>query len=98
MDTLTSISPAPEIAIRAWALQDEEVRLHLERTDRARLEIGQRWFQTVTNDEGKANLMARMLNSLLVGCYSVIPPVLGEELRELMGEFFRLYGLNGRSS
>ena len=94
VDALTKRSPDAEKAIRAWALQDTEVRNHLERVDALRLEQALAWFgQDMAAAD--ARTAARTLQALLVGCYSIVPPVAGDELRQVMNEFLLRYRQKG---
>jgi len=91
VDTLTRNSPDVERAIRAWALDDDEVRQHLERVDVMRVERAATWFRPGLS-EADARAVARSMYALLVGCYSILPPVDGDELQHIMAEFFGRYG------
>jgi AcrR family transcriptional regulator len=88
--SLEELSPHPEIAIRAWALQDKEVRLHVERIDRFRITQAQHWFEALAADDEQALVMARLFHTILVGSYTVLPPILGKPLKQLIREFMRL--------
>jgi AcrR family transcriptional regulator len=94
LQSLMEQTPQAEIAIRAWALQDETVRAYVARIDGARLAQGRQWFATIAADEEQAYTMSRLFHTILVGSYTVIPPVEGPELGGLVGEFLRLYGLD----
>ena len=89
---LDGLSPHPEIAIRAWALQDEGVRACVERIDGLRFAQAQRWFRAVAADEEQAFLMARLFHTILVGSYTVLPPILGEPLKQMIWELMWLFG------
>lgn len=91
--SLENTSPSQEIAIRAWAMQDAGVAAYLARIDGLRVSQAQRWFQPVARDDGEAQLMARTFNALLVGCYSVLPPIVGPALRQTVTTFLRFYGI-----
>jgi AcrR family transcriptional regulator len=92
--SLDELSPYPEIAIRAWALQDEVVRAYVERIDVSRIAQAQRWFRAVAADDEQALLMARLLHITLVGSYTVLPPILGEPLKDMVWELMWLYGID----
>jgi AcrR family transcriptional regulator len=91
-------SPYPEIAIRAWALQDEMVCAYVERVDTSRIAQAQRWFQAVAANDEQALLMARLLHTTLVGSYTVLPPILGEPLKEIVWELMWLFGVDSEES
>ncbi len=91
---LTNESPAVEIAIRSWALQDEPVRAYVQRIDELRIDTARRWFQRVNNDSLQANSLASLFNALLVGCYSVFPPLLREDLQQNVSLFLKLAGVD----
>lgn len=89
--------PKPEIAIRAWASQDEMVRLAVEQVDATRQTFVLSVLQNVFDDEGRAGLMAEILLTMLVGSISKVPPASSERVEEMYGEFKRLYGLDTTS-
>jgi len=97
VDTLTRNPPDAERAIRAWALDDDEVRQHLERVDVMRVERAAAWFRLGTS-EAESRVVARSMYALLVGCYSIVPPVADAELKGIMAEFFRRYGATPHQS
>jgi AcrR family transcriptional regulator len=85
--------PRLDVAIRAWALHDENVRLVQERIDHHRLEYVRSIFIEVTGDEARARLMGQMLYAVVVGCEQLQPPIQGDDLTALVDEFRRLYGI-----
>ncbi|MBN1119472.1 MAG: TetR/AcrR family transcriptional regulator [Anaerolineae bacterium] len=95
---LAQTDPGSEIAIRAWAIRDEDVRARVERVDAGRVEIVRRWLGDVSASDDQAYAFSRLMNTLLVGCYSVIPPIVGEDLVAFMQEFFALTGIGGMGS
>jgi AcrR family transcriptional regulator len=90
VDALTRNPPNAERAIRAWSLTDDVVRGHLARVDEMRVERAAAWFRT-TMREADANVAARSLAALLVGCYSIVPPVTNDELRRIVAGFLGRY-------
>jgi AcrR family transcriptional regulator len=94
MESLTKRSPDAERAIRAWALEDQDVRAHLARVDSIRTAQATAWFcQSMA--EADARVAARTMNALLVGCYSVLPPVENQELKQIMTQFLLRYVRKG---
>jgi AcrR family transcriptional regulator len=89
--------PKPEIAIRAWASQDEMVRMAVEQVDAMRQMFVLSVLQNVFEDEGRTGLMADMLLTMLVGSISTVPPASSERVEEMYEEFRRLYGLDTTS-
>ena len=81
----------PELAIRAWALQNENVRGYVEQVDKQRIELTTEMLKEVTGDKERAHFLARMMYAMLVGSYSIIPPIKGNEVIDLYQEFTRLY-------
>lgn len=90
---LASTDPGPEIAIRAWAMRDAQVRAYVERVDAQRVAVAQGWFSQVIPAPQQAQFMAKLFNTLLVGCYSVSPPIIGEELVDFIQTFLRQIGI-----
>ncbi|TCC53609.1 TetR/AcrR family transcriptional regulator [Kribbella capetownensis] len=71
-----------EIAVRAWALQDPEVRAAQERVDRARTEYLKglcRGFTTGVD----ADRFAELLYLILIGAEQVLPPIDNNDLRDI---------------
>jgi AcrR family transcriptional regulator len=83
-----------EIAIRAWGLQDVKVRTYVEQIDGKRLLLLVDMFQKMGRDSARAELMAQILYTMLVGCYSIIPPIQIETLLLLYAEFKRAYQID----
>jgi len=79
-----------EVALRAWALQDPEVRTAQERIDRRRGDYLQSlWFE-LTGDDEQAARMGRLLYLILIGAGQHIPAIGPEELRQLYDLTLRL--------
>jgi AcrR family transcriptional regulator len=72
-----------DVALRAWALQDERVRVHQQRIDQLRLAYLEEVAYAQTADRLSARQLARAFYSLYVGSQHLIPPIQGEDLRAL---------------
>jgi len=72
-----------DVALRAWALQDEQVRVHQQRIDQLRLAYLEEVAYAQTADRLSARQLARVFYSLYVGSQHLIPPIQGEDLRAL---------------
>jgi hypothetical protein len=83
----------PEVAIRAWALQDDAVRDVQMRVDQRRLSYVKGLCEEITGDVRKAQLMSQMLYAILVGSEQMQPPLNGDGLRAVFNEWLRLYRL-----
>lgn len=79
-----------EIAVRAWALQDPQVRDTLERVDATRMTyLRDVWF-ALTGDADESQRMGRLLYVVLVGAEQVVPPVAAGDLRAMYDLVLRL--------
>lgn len=83
----------PEVALRAWALQDEEVRQVQQRVDERRIGYVQALLNQIMEDEAQALTAARLLYAVLVGAEQMQPPVTGADLQTLFDEILRFYGV-----
>ena len=72
-----------DVALRAWAWQDERVRVHQQRIDQLRLAYLEEVAYAHTADRLSARQLARVFYSLYVGSQHIIPPIQGEDLRAL---------------
>ena len=63
-----------DVALRAWALQDEQVRVHQQRIDQLRLAYLEELAYAQTADRLAARQLARAFYSLYVGSQHLIPP------------------------
>jgi AcrR family transcriptional regulator len=72
-----------DVALRAWALQDAQVRVHQQRIDQQRLEYLEALVFATRADRLSAQQFARVLYSLYVGSQHIIPPIEGEDLGAL---------------
>ncbi|EFH83136.1 TetR/AcrR family transcriptional regulator [Ktedonobacter racemifer] len=75
--------PRLDVALRAWALQDEQVRVHQQRIDQQRLAYLEAVVFATRADHLYAKSLARVLYSLYVGSQHIIPPIEGEDLGAL---------------
>lgn len=72
-----------EVALRAWALQDPEVRRAQERIDRIRVEYLYGLWLELSHDEDEAALMSRLLYLIVIGGAQIIPYLPPEHLRPI---------------
>jgi AcrR family transcriptional regulator len=90
-DPLAAPAPALEVALRAWAWQDDEVRAVQARIDERRAQRAHSFCRQIAEDDEQAVLMSRLAQALMIGSTQVQPP-LGPDLRRaLFAEFVRLY-------
>jgi AcrR family transcriptional regulator len=82
-----------EIAVRAWALQDPEVRAAQERVDRARTAYLKELCHGL-----KAGLdpdrFAQLLYLILIGAEQVLPPIAKDDLRDIYALTLRLASID----
>lgn len=81
----------PEMAVRAWAQQDEWVGNYVQKVDAVRREFVTRIFKRVSVNEEEAQLMADMLFTMLIGSISILPRMSPARVQDLYQEFKRLY-------
>ncbi|MBP2216994.1 TetR/AcrR family transcriptional regulator [Arthrobacter sp. CAN_C5] len=72
-----------QIAVRAWAMQDPEVRKVQERLDRTRLDYGSRLWREAGCHPQEADLRAKSLYLLIIGGRQITPSLPLEELRRI---------------
>ena len=72
-----------DVALHAWALQDDQVRVHQLRIDQQRLAYLEAVVFAIRADHMDAKLLARLLYSIYVGSQHIIPSIEGEELGAL---------------
>lgn len=94
--TVVEASPF-EVALRAWALQDEEVRAVQERVDDHRFATVHSFCRQVVGDEERALVMSRLAQALMIGGSQLQPPLTPAARRQLIIEFLRLYDLDERA-
>ncbi len=80
LDITASFPTAVEVAVRAWALQDEMVRAYQARIDARRIAYLHELFRELTGDEAEAFQRAQLLYVIYIGSQQVIPPIQGEDL------------------
>jgi AcrR family transcriptional regulator len=80
----------PEPAIRAWALQDAEVRAVQGTIDEHRLEYVAALLRELQVPPARARLLSEYLYALLIGCEQLQPAVAGERLRELFDLYLKM--------
>lgn len=78
-----------EIAVRAWALQDPEVRAAQERVDRARTEYLKELCRGLKTDVD-ADRFAELLYLIFIGAEQVLPPIAKNDLRDIYALTLRL--------
>ena len=88
--TLASELPNIEIRVRSWAFQDEQARAYVQRVDEARVAQAQVWFEKLGHDSTQAEGLSRMFYALLIGCYSIFPPIDGEILQKTITYFLKI--------
>ena len=76
-----------ETIIRAWASQDETVRLYQERVDRKRLQYLSELCGTILENPDDGLALAQIFYTMYVGAQHIFPPVGGKDLQQLYGYF-----------
>ncbi len=89
----SAASTRPEVALRAWALQDDSVRQVQQRVDEQRINYVRALLCQMMGNEQKALTAARLLYAILVGAEQMHPPITGVDLQELSDEILRFYGV-----
>ncbi|REE99134.1 TetR/AcrR family transcriptional regulator [Thermomonospora umbrina] len=82
--------PRLEIAVRAWALQDPEVRDVQERIDATRMAYLRSLWLAHCGDAEEADRMARLLYAITIGAEQIVPVMSAEELKDLYRLSIRL--------
>lgn len=85
--------PELEVALRAWALQDREVREVQARIDEQRLACARSLCSQLLGDDRRVQLMSRMVQALMIGSTQFQPPLPQPVRHQLFAEFMRLYEL-----
>lgn len=88
-----SLRDDPEVALRAWALQDPDVRATQTAIDQQRMAYAEKQFAAHTGDDAQARRMAQLLYCIIVASDQIMPPIQGDDFAALYAEFKRLYGL-----
>ena len=94
LDITASFSSTVEVAMRAWALQDEMVHAYQERIDARRIEYLRKLFFDLTGDEAIAIQRAQLLYVIYIGSQQVVPPLHGEDLIRHYATMTDLFLLN----
>lgn len=84
---------AVAVAIRAWAQQDERVRIYVEEVDANRHDFMFQIFLSLTGDVIRARRMADIFFTMLIGSSMALPRYSSERFSILYSEFKRLYEL-----
>ena len=92
--SLEMVNANLEIAIRAWAIRDPVVKSFQERVDHQRLNYCIRLCQELTKDDEKSQVWGRLVFSVYIGAQQALPPIRGDQLRQLYGELQKLYGIS----
>jgi AcrR family transcriptional regulator len=79
-----------DVAMRAWALQDTEVREVQQRIDHTRVQYLTGLCEELSDDATDAPQLALLLYLLLIGAGHLIPPMSAEELDQLYDTALRL--------
>ncbi|MET9338082.1 TetR/AcrR family transcriptional regulator [Nonomuraea sp. NPDC003804] len=79
-----------EIAMRAWAAQDDEVHALQQRVDRLRIDYLTALCGGLVGRRADAGPLAHLLYLVLVGAQQVVPPLPAEDLREIYALALRL--------
>lgn len=91
IDVVCGSEPILEIVLRAWALQDDEVRQVQARIDVRRITYLQEVYFALTGDETQALIRARLAYTIVVGSAQLQPPLPPAALRQLLNELTRVY-------
>ena len=78
-----------EIAVRAWALQDAEVRAAQERVDKARTAYLKKLCRGLDTDVDP-DRFAQLLYLILIGAEQVVPPIDKRDVRKIYDLVLRL--------
>lgn len=81
---------APEVAIRVWAYQDENVRKTVERIDAVRRDFVLHTFRPFAAGEDEARLWTDMFFAMTIGAITAQPRLSTERLLEMYGAFKQL--------
>ena len=94
IDVVVGGSSRVEVAVRAWALRDAEVRVCQERIDARRLAYLRVVCAALSGDDARGQAMAGVFYALYVGCQQIVPSIEGEARRHVFEEVIHLYGLS----
>jgi len=82
--------PRLEVAVRAWAFQDETARAVQERVDTARLAAIERLWNAILGDPVRARTAALLPHLLAIGASVALPPLDPDELDAVFGMLVEL--------
>jgi AcrR family transcriptional regulator len=82
--------PKLEVAVRAWATWDPDVRAVQARIDKARLAALQRVWRTRVTGDDEARVAALLPYLVAVGASVLVPPVTGDDLKQVYETLLRL--------
>lgn len=82
-----------DVAVRAWAMQDDQARTVVARVDAARIEYVRTLCEPLAPTPAQAQTMAQLAYAILVGGALIQPPYPPATLRRLYDEFLRIYAL-----
>lgn len=83
----------PEVAIRAWALHDDEVHAVQQRVDAKRLDYLEALCDELVTENTRARRMARLLYLIEIGSEQIHPSIHSDALRTLFDEYLDLYNI-----
>lgn len=83
LETATGHPPSLEVQIRAWALQDEDVREYQARIDEQRIAYVKGIFLEMAHTDAQAQMMAELLYLVNIGGQQLIPPLPESRFEEL---------------
>lgn len=83
----------PEISIRTWAQQDNQVRPYVERVDAFRRQIVFDIFSSLVPDLDKAQMMTDLLFTISIGSMATFPRLSPNRVLEMYREIKKFYGL-----
>ena len=92
--TTSRIAIKMEVAIRAWALTNPQVRIYQKRVDERRLAYLNQLTSQLPGNVAEAELLAKMLFAIYVGAQQMIPPIQSEELRGIYDYIKQLTVIN----
>jgi AcrR family transcriptional regulator len=90
LELATREVPTVEVAVRAWALQDEQVRRYQERIDQRRMDYLTALFAPITGDKARARFLAHLYYALYIGSQHLLPPIQQEAVRQFYRELLPL--------
>lgn len=91
LEASVSYPPGLEVAIRAWALQDDEVQAVQQRVDQQRVDYVQKLYMELGESPERALHLAQILYTVLIGCQQIQPHIDEAGMTALFNEFQRLY-------